>query len=83
MRRRKFLGLLAGVTITRPYAVRVEQPAMPLIGFLCSRSAADSSRVLDGFHRGLAEAGLTEGQNVAVIYRWANGSYDRLAPLAA
>ena len=44
---------------------------MPLIGFLCSRSAADSSRVLDGFHGGLAEAGLTEGQNVAVIYRWA------------
>jgi putative ABC transport system substrate-binding protein len=56
---------------------------MPLIGFLCSRSAADSSRVLDGFQRGLAEAGLTEGQNVALIYRWANGSYDRLAPLAA
>jgi putative ABC transport system substrate-binding protein len=81
MKRRKFLGLLAGAAIAR--SVRAQQQAMPLIGFLSSRSAGDSSRVLDGFHRGLAEAGLTEGRNVAVVYRWADGIYDRLAPLAA
>jgi putative ABC transport system substrate-binding protein len=55
---------------------------MPTIGFLSSRSAADSKRMLDGFHKGLAEAGLVEGRNIAVIYRWAEGHYDRLPRLA-
>jgi putative ABC transport system substrate-binding protein len=83
MRRRQFLGLLGAAAIARPRAVRAQQPAMPTIGFLSSRSAGDSTRMLAGFHKGLAEAGLIEGQNVAVIYRWAEGRYDRLAPLAA
>jgi putative tryptophan/tyrosine transport system substrate-binding protein len=82
MRRREFLGLLATAAVAPPHAARAQQSAMPLIGFLSSRSARDSARVLNGFHKGLAEAGLTEGQNVAVMYRWAEGRYDRLSPLA-
>jgi putative tryptophan/tyrosine transport system substrate-binding protein len=82
MRRREFLGLLAGAAIASPCPARAQQSAMPLIGFLSSRSANDSARVLDGFHKGLAEAGLVDGQNVAVVYRWAEGHYDRLSPLA-
>lgn len=83
MRRRQFLGLLGAAAIVRPPAVHAQQPAMPSIGFLSSRTAGDSGRMLKGFHSGLAEAGLTEGQNVTVTYRWAEGRYDRLAPLAA
>lgn len=83
MRRREFLGLLAGGAIAPCRAARAQQSAMPLIGFLSSRTASDSARMLDSFRKGLAEAGLVEGQNVAVIYRWAEGHYDRLASLAA
>jgi len=39
--------------------------------------------MLDGFRKGLAEAGFIEGQNVAVTYRWAEGHYDRLSAMAA
>ena len=83
MRRREFLTLLGGAAIARPRLAHAQQPAMPRIGFLSSRSAGDSTRMLDGFRKGLAEAGLVEGQNIAVTYRWAEGHYDRLIPLAA
>jgi len=69
--------------IGRPALVRAESPAMPMIGFLSSRSASDSVRMLDGFRKGLVAAGLIEGENVAVTYRWADGQYDRLPGLAA
>src|SRR5665213_4220648 len=83
MRRREFLGLAGGAMIGRPALVRAESPAMPMIGFLSSRSASDSVRMLDGFRKGLVAAGLIEGENVAVTYRWAAGQYDRLPGLAA
>lgn len=83
MRRRQFLGLAGGAMIAFPAVARAQSAATPLIGFLSSRSASDSERMLAGFHKGLAEAGLIEGENVAVTYRWAEGHYDRLPALAA
>jgi putative ABC transport system substrate-binding protein len=82
MKRREFIAVLGGAAAW-PFAARTQQAAMPLIGFLSSRSRDDSSRMLNGFHRGLADAGLGEGRNIAVDYRFAEGHYERLAPLAA
>lgn len=83
MKRRQFLGALVGAAVAQPRAALAQQQRVPLLGFLSSRSANDSTRMLDGFRRGLAEAGYTEGRNVAIEYRWAEGHYERLAPLAA
>lgn len=66
-----------------PIAGAAQQAAKPLIGFLGAAAPAGYRPFVDGFRRGLAEAGFNEGQNVDVIYRWAEGQYDRLPMLAA
>lgn len=64
-----------------PHAVRAQQP-VPVIGYLSSRSPAETAALVAAFRKGLGEAGFTEGQNVAIWYRWAEGQYDRLPEMA-
>ena len=82
MRRRKFIALLGGAA-GWPVAARAQQPAMPVIGFLDPTSSDAFENRLRGFRQGLKDTGYVDGENVAIIYRFAENQTDRLPELAA
>jgi putative ABC transport system substrate-binding protein len=83
MRRREFIAVLSGATISWPLATRAQQPQMPVIGFLGTSSPELYAIRLSVFREGLKEAGYVEGQNVSIEYRWAQDDVGRLPALAA
>jgi putative tryptophan/tyrosine transport system substrate-binding protein len=84
MRRREFIKAIAGVSVvTWAPALRAQQSAVPVIGFLSSRSPGESSGLVAAFRRGLRESGFIEGQNLGITFRWAEGHYDKLPALAS
>jgi putative ABC transport system substrate-binding protein len=82
MRRREFIGTLAGGVAAWPLTARTQQFAMPVIGFLHAGSADQYAVCVAAFRRGLKETGRSEGQNVVIEFRWAEGHTDHLGELA-
>src|SRR5262249_34498472 len=85
VKRRDFITLVGGVAAAWPLAAHAQQTTTPVIGFLDVRSRdALGVRVrLRAFHQGLKETGFVEGDNLSILYRFAENRSDRLAELAA
>src|SRR6516162_920580 len=83
MRRREFIAAICGAATGWPLTARAQQPAIPVIGYLDSRSPAAVEDRLRGFHQGLKEAGYIEGESITILYRSADDRVDRLPLLAA
>jgi putative tryptophan/tyrosine transport system substrate-binding protein len=82
MDRRTVIGTLACSVIAAPFIAKAQQLALPVIGYLSSRSPEESAAHAAAFRRGLRDTGYIERENVAIEYRWAKGDYERLPALA-
>jgi putative ABC transport system substrate-binding protein len=83
MRRRDFIKVIGGGAAVWPLAMRAQQPALPVIGYLAAGSANAEAQLVAVFVKGLAEAGYEDGKTVQIEYRWAENQYDRLPSMAA
>jgi len=82
--RREFISGLGAASW--PLLVRAQQRTKPTIGWLDSRlggTQPEFVEFVEGFRRGLAEAGFSEGRDVTIEYNTADGHFERLPALAA
>jgi ABC-type uncharacterized transport system substrate-binding protein len=83
LKRREFITMVSSATVAWPLTAQAQQAVMPAIGFLHPQSAEAFRDQLRGFRQGLKETGYAEGENVAIVYRFAENQMDRLPTLAA
>ena len=82
MNRRDFVTLLGNGVAAWPLAARAQQQVMPVVGYLSAHLPGPSAPLTGAFRQGLKDSGYVEGENVTIIYRWAEGQGDRLPALA-
>jgi len=83
MKRREFITLLGGAAAACPLAARAQQAKLPTIGFLGANTPSAQTEWTNAFVQRLRELGWIEGRTVAIEYRWAEGSSERAAEIAA
>ena len=84
MKRRELIGGLCGAAVMWPLATRAQQQLpTPVIGLLSIGSPEPFAHLIAALREGLQKTGYIESQNLAIEFRWAEGHFDRLAPLAA
>jgi putative tryptophan/tyrosine transport system substrate-binding protein len=83
LNRRALLSLLGGAAAVCPPVAHGQQSAIPVIGYLDSRSPEATADLLRGFRQGLRETGYVESENVKIVYGWAENQDSRLPRLAA
>jgi hypothetical protein len=81
MRRRKFIALFSSTAAAWPLPTLAQQPTVPTIGWLHLGPELSVRSILEGFRSGLADLGYTEGKNIRVLQRYADGNVDRLSAL--
>src|SRR6266852_8490356 len=81
MRRRELITLLGGAVAAWPLAARAQQPAkIPRMGILSPLSpSAIAARPFETLRAALGDLGYVEGKSIGFVYRWADGSRERLA----
>jgi putative ABC transport system substrate-binding protein len=81
LRRHEFIAGLGGAA-GWPFAARAQRSALPAVGWLDNSTLEARRDWLAAFHAGLRETGYREGENLALVYGWADNRSERLAPLA-
>jgi putative ABC transport system substrate-binding protein len=81
--RLEFISALGGAAGAWSFAVRAQQPALPVVGLLTSRAAGDAPQLLAAVRQGLKDTDFVEGENVAIEYRFAGNQNERLPALVA
>jgi ABC-type uncharacterized transport system substrate-binding protein len=84
LRRREFITFLGGAAATWPLTARAQQRGkLPTIGFMGQSTRSAASEWTAAFVQRLRELGWTDGRNLAIEYRWAEGREERFADIAA
>jgi len=79
--RRFGLAVMLVLTVLTTSLAEAQPPTKPVIGFL-HQGAPDPAPLTSAFRQGLKETGISEGRDVTIEHRWADGRYDRLPALA-
>jgi putative ABC transport system substrate-binding protein len=83
MRRRDFIKMIGGGAAALPLGAKAQKQAMPVVGYLSANTSSGDARPITAFVEGLAQTGYEDGKTVKIVYRWADGQYDRLPSMAA